>query len=729
MLTAQPEPDAASHGAGDHSVRFYDQDQQLLDEVSEFLDDALRAGGHAVVFATPEHCAELNRRLNGLGGHSGAGPGWFSGSLVLRDAQDMLDLFMVDGQPDEERFEREMQPILAQAPAGRPLHAFGEMVALLCEQGDYDAALALEGLWNNLLTRCGFSLFCAYPWRLFSAHERTHAFQHVCAAHSRLLGATGEATTSASIDAGSSVIHLRQQARVLQTEVERRRQAEQTLRQRERELADFLDNASEGIHKVAADGTILYANRAELDLLGYRWDEYVGHSMADFYVDETQVQCILEQLKLGETLHDQPVLLRCKDGSHKPVSLYSNGYFENGQLVYTRCFTRDASERQAREQAAAEREQLLDSVRKAARVKDEFLAMLGHELRNPLAPIVTALQLMRMRGESGTSREQAIIQRQVDHLVRLVDDLLDISRITRGKIELKKERCELQAVLTKAVEQASILLEQRSHRLSIAIEPGLRCDCDPVRLGQVVTNLLTNAARYTEVSGHITLRAWREPDQHLAISVRDNGSGIPAELLAKVFDLFYQGERGVDRAKGGLGIGLAIVRSLVELHGGSVEARSAGVGQGSEFVVHLPGLAPQAKAAATAAHASYQPLHARRIMVVDDNADAAELLGELLRASGHAVTVFTDPASALQALPQLQPAVAVLDLGLPVMDGYELAARVRSICGDSCALVALTGYGQENDRTRTRAAGFHSHLVKPVAHEQLLRVLDALTAS
>jgi signal transduction histidine kinase/ActR/RegA family two-component response regulator len=432
-------------------------------------------------------------------------------------------------------------------------------------------------------------------------------------------------------------------------------------------------------------------------------------------------------------LRDQPAVLLCRDGTRKPVVIYSNACFEDGKLAYTRCFTRDASEqvraREALERASAERERLLESLREASRAKDEFLAMLGHELRNPLSPIVTALQLMRMRGETSTAREQAIIQRQVDHMVRLVDDLLDISRITRGKIELKRERVHVAAVLAKAVEQASVLLEQRSHRLRIDTDPSLESDGDPVRLSQVVANLLTNAARYTPPGGDIHLRAWRQEPTRLAISVRDNGNGIAPEVLARIFELFYQGgERGVDRADGGLGIGLALVRSIVELHGGTVQAHSEGPGHGSEFIVTLPCVdgACEVASGSGAAGAQVSPAgDAARVLVVDDNRDAGETMAQLLRLHGYDVHLFTDPASALSHLQQVQPEAALLDIGLPVMDGYELGTRIREACGASCALLALTGYGLDADRARSEAAGFDHHLVKPVAPEALLAALEA----
>ncbi|MES2940209.1 MAG: ATP-binding protein [Pseudomonadota bacterium] len=715
----------------DHAVRFYTRDEQLLDEVTDFLDAALRAGGLAVAITTAEHGVQLRQRLSGFGGPLDRATTWVSGRFVLLDASETLALFMVDGRPEPAAFEAVIGPVLAQAPPGSPLHAFGEMVAVLCEAGDYEAALALEALWNDIAAKHRFSLFCAYPRRLFSSADKSRVFRHVCAAHTQVLDVPYAAPSPPPDGEAEELAGLRRHAAALQAEVERRKAAEQVLRQRERELAEFLENAGEGIHKVAGDGTILYANRAELEMLGYQWQEYVGHNIAEFYPDQAAIGDILRRLGCGDVLRDQPAVLRCKDGSSKPVLICSNACFENGKLVYTRCFTRDASEAIARQQAlersAAEREQLLQDVRESSRAKDEFLAMLGHELRNPLSPIVTALQLMRMRGDTGTAREQAIIQRQVDHMVRLVDDLLDISRITRGKIDLQRERTDLSGVLSKAVEQASPLLEQRRHRLDIQVEPDLLCDCDPTRISQVVANLLTNAARYTDAGGEIALRASRAARQWIAISVRDNGSGIPSELLPKVFELFYQAPRGLARSEGGLGVGLALVQSLVQLHGGTVQAFSEGKGRGSEFVIRLPALparAPRIPRKPAAARSrpkvpapAFSPSH---ILLVDDNEDAARTLAELLRSVGHQVAVHTDPVTALDWLESHRPEVAILDIGLPVIDGYELGLKIRERCGPACRLIALTGYGQDADKARATKAGFNHHLTKPVSPGELL---------
>ena len=398
--------------------------------------------------------------------------------------------------------------------------------------------------------------------------------------------------------------------------------------------------------------------------------------------------------------------------------------------------------RQVLERSQAEHQKLLQDLEAASRAKDEFLAMLGHELRNPLSPIATALQLMKLRGDTRISREQQVIERQVNHLTRLVDDLLDVSKITRGKVELRKERVDVAEVIAKAVEMASDLLEQRQHALSLDIaHQRLMVDGDPVRLAQVVANLLTNAARYTERGGKIAVSARSEGGEgeaeQIVVRVKDNGSGISADLLPRIFDLFIQGHRSSDRAQGGLGLGLALVKNLVALHGGSVVARSDGLGKGSEFVIRLPpsaekGDAPSARAEPERASPSASG-HGRRILMVDDNNDAADSLAELLRDVGHEVVVAYSPVAALELVDAFRPEVAILDIGLPVMDGYELAARLRSNpVTAGCLLIALTGYGQSRDRARSEEGGFQYHLVKPVDLVKLFAIVagaGAATAS
>jgi signal transduction histidine kinase len=383
-----------------------------------------------------------------------------------------------------------------------------------------------------------------------------------------------------------------------------------------------------------------------------------------------------------------------------------------------------------REALASERQRLaevLSRAEEAIRAKDEFLAMLSHELRNPLAPIVTALHLMRLRADAaGTAREREVIERQVAHLVRLVDDLLDVSRMTRGKVRLELRVVDAGEVVSRAVELASPLLEERRHALEVVVEPGLRLHADPNRVAQVVSNLLTNAAKYTDPGGRVTVRAARDGDL-ARIAVSDTGIGLSPALVPRIFDLFVQGERDLDRAPGGLGIGLTIVRTMVELHGGHVRAESEGVGRGSTFTAWLP-LAAAAELAARPATPAPAPARAGvRVLVVDDNQDAAELLAEALGERGHEPHVAFDGPSALALADRIHPRVALLDLGLPVMDGYELARRLRaSPDGRDLILVAVTGYGQEMDRRASALAGFAEHLVKPVELERVCAAVERL---
>jgi PAS domain S-box-containing protein len=363
----------------------------------------------------------------------------------------------------------------------------------------------------------------------------------------------------------------------------------------------------------------------------------------------------------------------------------------------------------------------------ANRAKDEFLAMLGHELRNPLAPIVTALHLVRQRVGTQIDRELKVIDRQLRHVVRLVDDLLDVSRIARGQITLTKEPVEIGDVINKAIELARPIIDEKRHRLRVDVAPALMVSGDPVRLTQVMANLLNNSAKYTDAGGELSVSAVQRGDR-VVIRVRDNGIGIAPDVLPRVFDLFVQETQSIDRAKGGLGLGLAIVRNLVRAHGGTVTAHSEGTGKGSEMVVELPILAALGQPASPSpdGHHAAAPRN-RRLLVVDDNADAAELLAESLSLVGYEAHKATDAAAALEVAAKVQPAIALLDLGLPVIDGYELARRLRALDGlGGLRVIAVTGYGQASDRERSRQAGFDAHLVKPITIEAVQRVLESL---
>jgi two-component system CheB/CheR fusion protein len=369
-----------------------------------------------------------------------------------------------------------------------------------------------------------------------------------------------------------------------------------------------------------------------------------------------------------------------------------------------------------------------EALKESDRRKDEFLAMLAHELRNPLAPIRYAMQLMRLiaPGDSNLEWARDVVDRQVRHMARLVDDLLDVSRITRGNINLVKEPLEVAVAVQDAIEAVRPLIDERKLRFEVKLPPqGPWVEGDPVRLAQVVGNLLHNAAKFTPEGGRISLKVEVE-NENVLILVGDTGTGISPEMLPRVFDPFVQGDRSLARSQGGLGIGLTLVRSLVHLHGGEVQARSDGPGRGSEFTVRLPvkerPASPEARQARITT--SSPP---RRILVVEDNCDSAESLGRWLRQAGHEVKVSPDGPSALKAAISFRPQVAVVDLGLPGMDGYQVARRLGECDGLSgVVLIALTGYGQEEDRRRSREAGFRHHLVKPADPATLLQLVEAM---
>ncbi len=376
------------------------------------------------------------------------------------------------------------------------------------------------------------------------------------------------------------------------------------------------------------------------------------------------------------------------------------------------------------DKALAERERAARvAAEEASRAKDDFLAMLGHELRNPLAPIATAVHLLKLNSQDGITREVSVIERQSQHIARLVDDLLDVSRIASGKVVLHKETIGVAALVAAAIEIASPAIENGRHTLVVDVpKHGLVVDVDRGRMTQVFANLLANAAKYTPADGRISITAACEgPD--VLISVEDTGVGISDELLPRVFDLFVQARQTLDRSQGGLGLGLALVKNLAAMHGGTVSAHSLGRGHGSTFTVRLP----RSEVAVAEGSPSLPSLvaaeaHHQRVLVVDDNADGADMLAEALKHLGYRAMVANDGPEALRIAGEFAPQVALLDIGLPIMDGYELAARLRAQL-PNVTLVAITGYGQERDRQRTRSAGFQAHLTKPVDLEELASFL------
>jgi PAS domain S-box-containing protein len=490
-------------------------------------------------------------------------------------------------------------------------------------------------------------------------------------------------------------------------------------------LAAIVESSDDAIVSKTLQGVIRSWNRAAERLFGYAAEEAVGQPITLIIPPErlNEEEQILRKLRRGERIEHFETVRVAKSGRRIDVALTISPIRDaNGVIVGASKIVRNITERKASEQAQqrtiGELKRAEEALREADRRKDEFLAVLAHELRNPLAPIRYAVAMARKEDRTDAQRlqAQAIIERQVEHMGRLLDDLLDVSRITRGTLMLRPSAVELAAAVATAQESARPLIEARRHTLVVKLphEP-IRLVADPVRLAQVLANLLINAAKYTDSGGRIELEARREGGEAV-VGVRDNGTGISPEMMPRMFTLFAQASPALERSEGGLGIGLSLVRGLVELHGGSVSVSSQGTGRGAEFVVRLPIGDPrdreddaetQARAAADA-----KPL---RLLVADDNRDSAATCAAFLEASGHEVSVAHTGREAFDLACRLEPDALLLDIGMPELNGYQLAQRIRATpWGRRALLLAITGWGQEQDKQRALAAGFDRHLTKPI---------------
>jgi PAS domain S-box-containing protein len=512
-------------------------------------------------------------------------------------------------------------------------------------------------------------------------------------------------------------------------DITERKQAEVAVQTSEVRYRRLFQTAKDGILILDANTLkIIDANPFMTELLGYSQDEFLGKELWEIglFGDERASQAAYQELQEKGYIRYDHLPLKTKNGERAEVEFVSNIYQVDHRPV-AQCNIRDISERRLLEKQITEQAGALSDLH---RRKDEFLAMLSHELRNPLAPISNAVHLLRLQKGENPIQQQAreIIERQLGQLSRLVDDLLEISRITTGRVQLRQERVAMSGIVERAVESVRPLIDQHRHELTVSLSPQpLWLYADATRLEQVVVNLLNNAAKYTDEGGHIWLTVQQEDDA-CVLRVRDTGIGIAPELLPRIFDLFTQAARSLARSQGGLGIGLCLVHRLVEMHRGTVMAYSA-LGQGSEFVVRLPMMVSLAAQPPLPSQETAEPTGpSLRVLVVEDNVDAAQSLAMLLKVSGHQVrTAHTGPTG-LEAALDYRPNVVLLDIGLPGMDGYEVAERIRQQpVLQNVMLVAMTGYGQDADRQRSQEVGFNAHLVKPVDFGMVLQILATVS--
>jgi PAS domain S-box-containing protein len=704
----------ADHRAVDHYVQFYDDDAVLLSSVGAYLLEHLRQGAAGIVIATREHLVALERACAVQ--QVDLSEARSRGQYRSIDATEMLDRLTPDGWPSRERFKTLIEPLFEKTSASySKIVAFGEMVGLLWRSGRFGAAIRLEELWNELRSRVPFGLYCAYPLAADPAAP-VKLLRDVCAAHTAVIVGEQHRTDATGTDYATQMIELQHKAAQLEREVNARRAMQRVLAEREQQLTEFLEHAPLPIHSVGADGSITWANQAELSLLGYERSEYVGHPAAKFYVDPGVIDDMLTRLYAGEMVQGLPAQLRCKDDTVRHVLIDANALLQDGRFLQSRCFLRDVTAARQMSQAQAllaaivngsddaivsksldgiisswnpgaerlfgysaaeaigqpitmlvppelreqereilarlrrgERIEHLETVRvakdgrridvsltvspvrdhsgtiigaskvardisernrramlerEAGKRKDEFLAMLGHELRNPLAPIANGAVLLRQLAGTEPRLQflSEMFDRQIGTMRRLLDDLLDVSRITQGKILFQREPVDIRSAIEAAIEMSRPLIEERRQGLEVKVadEP-LWILGDATRLAQALGNLLNNACKYTPEGGRIALEA-SPRDGWVEVQILDNGVGIPEALLPQIFDLFVQADHSVRRSVGGLGVGLTLVRGIAQQHGGSVSAYSGGLGLGSLFTLRLPQLATtQVPVAANAA--------------------------------------------------------------------------------------------------------------------------------
>jgi PAS domain S-box-containing protein len=543
-------------------------------------------------------------------------------------------------------------------------------------------------------------------------------------------------TLSPIVDGAGRTVGISKIAR----DITERKRTERELLRREHELTDFFDNATVGLHWVGPDGRIVRANRAELELLGYSADEYVGHHIAEFHADARAIQELLDRLRRDEAVHGFEARLVCKDGSFKDVVIDSSVMREDGWFLHTRGFTRDVTERKRAERELAallDREQAARREAEAAnRMKDEFLATLSHELRTPINAVYGWARMLRLGRVDAASaaRGLEVIERNAKMQVQLIEDLLDISRIITGKLRLDVRLLDLPPIIHGALDAVRPAAEAKNVTLDVVLDSRagpVHGDAD--RLQQVLWNLLANAVKFTPKRGRVQVRLARANSQ-VQITVSDTGQGIAPDVLPRIFDRFWQADSSSTRAHGGLGIGLALVRHLVELHGGTVSAASPGEGQGATFTVNVPvalargDMFPERVESRESAEPLQPSLHGVGVLAVEDDRDSLYLIAAILERYGATVKTCASVAEALEALRDWRPHVLLSDLEMPGEDGYALIRKVRALPspGATVPAVALTAYGRGEDRVRTLLAGFTMHVGKPVDPTELAAVVATL---
>jgi PAS domain S-box-containing protein len=581
-LTARKPLPPAAPAALEHRVQFYKSPEFLGTAVGGFLAEGVKAGQPLLVIARPEHRQAFCRHLEtrGVDHHDEQR----SGRLTFLDARETLATFMVDDMPDWDLFRQSIGAVLARtAVQGRgPTRAYGEMVDILSREGHSAAALRLEELWNELGRTYRFELLCAYALETFSTVTDGDQFQSVCRLHSHVTPAEDFVGHDDREALSRQISVLQQRARSLETELVRRRELEDALRDRQQELADFFESAVEGLHWVDADGIILWANRAELELLGYQRDEYVGRSILEFHADREVIEDLLARLRRQETLRNREARLRCKDGSIKHVLISSNALFRDGQFLHTRCFTRDVTDRKRLDQELVRRNEDLARI---VRFTEMFVGILGHDLRNPVSAVSTgAALLLRRYQDEGVAKPARRILSSAERMGRMIDQLLDFTRIRLGQgLPLSRRSTDLANLCRMAGEEADA---RASSPIQLTVTGDLVGSWDSDRLAQLASNLIGNALAHGDRGTPVLIHLDGERADEVRMEVANEGV-IPLGLLPVIFEPFRTGTDTKTERSGGLGLGLYISQQIVMAHGGTISVRSS-VEEGTRFTIRLP---------------------------------------------------------------------------------------------------------------------------------------------
>jgi PAS domain S-box-containing protein len=728
-----------------HLVQFYDDDGFLCDKVGDYILGGLAAGEPVIVIATEAHRLAFVQRL--VERSFDVQRAQTSGQLTLLDARETLSKFMVGMLPDWERFRAAVGAVIEKSRVGREgkkIRAYGEMVDLLWKEGNRSAAIRLEHLWNDLGELYSFSLFCAYSMRNFAQEADADQFHLVCHAHSHVLPTEQYARIGDADSRLREVTLLQQRAGALSSEIERRKRLERALRCEEERLRAALSAAAIGTYTWDLRTNAVVCDEGVRTLFGFspragtRLEQYTERVHPG---DRAAWLAALERTVAGEDFLLEYRVVRPDGSVHWVLDKGKLFRDEAGASLTLTGAVLDVTERKAAEEERARllaREKELRHLAETAnRAKDEFLAVLSHELRTPLTAMLGWARLLRggKLDPTAASRAIEVIERNATAQAQLINDILDVSRIITGKLRLEVRQIEdVRTVIEASLDALRPAAVAKSIQLEACFDPlGGPVSADPDRIQQVVWNLISNAIKFTPKGGRIEVTCSRVESQ-VEIAVRDNGKGITPDFLPCLFERFRQEDGTSARLHGGLGLGLALVRHLCELHGGTVQAESDGPGCGSCFRVRLPllgvRLAPRTGAASEGGGLERLPnLEGVRILAVDDDADTRLLLTTILRGSGAEVRTAESAPAAMTILESWIPDVLLSDVGLPEEDGYAFIRRVRALPpekGGNVAAAALTAYAGMEDRRRALGAGFQTHAAKPIDPEALVAMIAAL---